>query len=97
MPVELKIHDPIVLPGKLGDVYKLNSGGPEMVIVNGDPTNPSPYHMVTCAWTVNGELKQHDFPYNCLTLVRRISPLDRDQVRPLRPMVPAKIGIEAAK
>ncbi len=49
---------------KVGDVVRLNSGGPSMTVV-GIVTES-----VTCVWQGNGEAVEATFPEVCLTEVK---------------------------
>lgn len=54
----------------IGDVVKLNSGGPNMTVIRHISS-------LTCigvevSWVVGLGLQQHVFPYECVTLVKAV-------------------------
>ncbi len=53
---------------KAGDVVKLASGGPKMVISSISLASGDYLETARCMWFVEGESKYHDFP--TVTLVR---------------------------
>ena len=70
-----------IFASRIGDVYQLNSGGPEMVSIN-KYIHSRGYEMVTCAWFIEsqtitkectifgGSIITQDFPLAALKLLQ---------------------------
>ena len=70
LAADLRLVAPVPMPDDpplaVGDVCLLNSGGPDMMVVEAG------YYRVTVAWwRADGDVAEHEFPRACVRRVQR--------------------------